>query len=276
MKEELKNITNLLFQAHGIDISIYDDSFLIKAAENRLSATNSSSFNDYFNYLKGNKEEVAVLLNSLNINFSEFFRNPLTFAYLEQVVLPALIEKKKKSKENEIRIWSAACAAGHEAYSIAILLDEIIENAKTNTKYRIFATDINQAELANALKGNYQNPALSKVNLKRIQTYFTHRGDNYTIAPQLKEHIDFSVFDLLTDQGVCPPASIYGNFDVVFCSNLLFYYKSEYQQQILEKVGGCLTSGGILVTGETEREIVKENGYREAYVNSGIFRKNRE
>lgn len=228
---------------------------------------------EYLNYLENCTEEGTVFRSRLINSYSEFFRNPLTFAYLEQVILPQLIEKKRIKKENEIRIWSAACASGQEAYSIAMLCDELIETKKTDMNYLIFATDIDPNELMKAQRGVYQSATLCKVTLKRIQTYFSLKDENYTISPQLRNQIDFSVFDLLSDQGSCPPASIYGNFDLVFCSNLLFYYKPEFRKRILEKIGNSLTKGGYLITGESEREIIKGNNYREVFVNSAIFQK---
>ncbi len=274
MNNKQRDVIALLLQAHGIDISMFDDSFLVKTIEKRTLATGNNSSSSYCNYLATNLNEANALVDSLNINYSEFFRNPLTFAYLEQIVLPELVEKKKKSKEKEIRIWSAACASGQEAYSIAILCDEIRERDKANIASHIFATDINQDELSKAQKGNYHIESLNKVSLKRTNTYFTRRGKTYTIAEKLQEHVDFSLFDLLSENGYCPPASIYGNFDLVFCSNLLFYYNPEHRQRILEKIAGSLASGGYMITGETEREIVKAFSYREIFVNSGIFKKN--
>ena len=203
-------------------------------------------------------------------NFSE---NPLTFAYLEQIILPSLLEKKKIKKENQIRIWSAACASGQEAYSTAILCDELIEAKKVDINYLIFATDVDPKVLEQAERGHYQPATLGKVTLKRIQTYFIRKGENYSIAPSIMSYVDFSIFDLLSGAGTCPPASIYGNFDLIFCSNLLFYYKPEYRIRMLEKIGNSLSSGGYLITSETEREIIKGNSYREVFVNSAIFQK---
>lgn len=228
---------------------------------------------EYLNALESSVEEATVFRRKLTNSYSEFFRNPITFAYLEQVVLPQLVEKKRIRKENEIRIWSAACASGQEAYSMAILCDELIETKKSDFNYLIFATDVDPDELLNAQKGVYNPATLGKVTLKRVQMYFSPDGDAYSIVPRLRNRIYFSAFDLLSDLGSCPPASIYGNFDLVFCSNLLFYYKPEFRIRILEKIGNSLSRGGYLITGETEREIIKGNNYREVFANSAIFQK---
>ncbi|MFA5848829.1 MAG: protein-glutamate O-methyltransferase CheR [Bacteroidales bacterium] len=273
MTGEVKIVSELLFVSHGMDVSKFDDSFLRKSLNKRMSALEIDSFGDYCLNIQTNKSEADAFFDSLNINFSEFFRNPITFAYLEQIIFPALIEKKRQNKQKEIRIWSAACAAGQEALSMAIIFDEILEASRENISCRIFATDINKEELENARKGVFMSSCLSKTTLRRIHSYFTQKGDNYTISPKLYQYLEFSVFDLLTDKGSCPPTSIYGNFDLVFCSNLLFYYKPEYRRVILEKAGYCLAPGGYLITGDSEREILKDHNYKEVFLNSGIFRK---
>jgi chemotaxis protein methyltransferase CheR len=275
MSKETEKCIHFLKEKYALDISIYDSTFLEKGVNFRMEVSFCKTIDDYILQLDHLPMELYELLGQLTNSCSEFFRNPLTFAYLEQIVLPSLISQKEKNQEKEIRIWSAACASGQEAYSLAILCDELIEAKKTNIGCRIFATDISQEELVKAKMGVFQSAAVSKVSLKRIQAYFTQIGETYTILSLLRNHIDFSIFDLLAEDGTCPPASIYGNFDLVFCSNLLFYYKPEYQQRILDKAMHCLASGGFLITGETEREIVKENNYCEVFANSGIFKKNK-
>ena len=272
MKTELENIASFLLSKHGLDISMYDESFLQTSLEKRRAFTHSSDINNYFEHLINSESETNSLLESLNINFSEFFRNPVTFAYLEQIILPLLIEKKRKSGEKEIRIWSAACSAGQEAYSAAILCDELLDR-NMDLSFRIFATDINPSELEKGQQGIYSANAVSKVSLCRIQNYFNVTGDSYAIIPALKTHIDFSVFDLLHKANGSPSASIFGNFDLVFCCNLLFYYKPEIRKRILEKTGACLAKGAYLITGESEREIIKGNYYREVFTASAIFQK---
>ncbi|MDD4921075.1 MAG: protein-glutamate O-methyltransferase CheR [Bacteroidales bacterium] len=269
----IEEIAQFLLQFRGIDMAVFEDGFLKKTLDHRLSVTGKNTYDSYLEYLKGNKTEIETLSDSLYIAFSEFFRNPLTFAFLEQVVLPLVIEKKKMANENELRVWSAACASGQEAYSFAMIFDDLNKSCKTNCHCRIFATDINQAELERAKVGIYHKNALNKVSLRRVQDYFTQKDENFILAPQLRNNIDFSVFDLLAKNGDSPPASIYGNFDLVFCSNVLFYYKPESQIRILKKLSNNLASGGYLITGETERDIVKGDTFREVYANSGIFQK---
>jgi len=275
MTSSIETYLNFFQTRYFLDLSVYDDAFLQNIINDRRRELALVTDGEYLNYLESSVEETAVFKSRLTNSYSEFFRNPITFAYLEQVILPQLIEKKKIRKEKEIRIWSAACASGQEAYSLAILCDELIKYTSADLTCRIFATDISQEALDLAQSGNYQSLSLSKVTLKRVKTYFSLKGENYCIIPEIKSNVDFSVFDLLSDLGSCPPASIYGNFDLVLCSNLLFYYKPDYRKSIIEKIGNCLAKGGYIITGETEREILSENYYREIFVNSAIFQKRR-
>ena len=273
MSKETDKCIHLMKVRYALDISMYETSFLEKVIQIRMTALSSETAEDYFLFLDKVPAESSEIIDQLSNSYSEFFRNPLAFTYLEQMIMPALIGQKIKNKEKEIRIWSAACASGQEAYSIAILFDETVESARTPMACHIFATDLKQAELDNAERGVYQTAAVHNVSLKRVNTYFSKQGESFTVARHLRDYIDFSVFDLLSEQCNCPAASIYGNFDLVFCTNLLFYYKQEYRKQIIDKAGNSLASGGYLITGETERDMVKEYNYREVYLNSGIFQK---
>jgi chemotaxis protein methyltransferase CheR len=273
MEIKNKNIAEMLELSYGKKVSAFDDTFVAKSLANRRSALGELSLDDYFNLLKENRSEAEILHDSLHIAYSEFFRNPLTFAYLEQLVLPLLIAKKKKKREKEIRIWSAACASGQESYSLAILLDEMNGNLTEKFNFRIFGTDNDENELSKARMGIFGINSINKVSLKRYHAYFIRNKDSYAVSPLLKSYLDFSYFDLLSDQRSCPTPSIYGNFDLVVCSNLLFYYKPESRKQILDKISNTMAHGAYLITGETEREILLKNNYQEVFENSAIFKK---
>ena len=224
MENTLLDIVELLKQSYGIDISVYEHSFLLKSLTDKRLGRPNLPISDYYTLLKTDHREASQFVESLHIGYSEFFRNPLTFSFLEQFILPQLWTNKKKMKETGIRIWSAACASGQESYSIAILLDEMVESLKEKPQISIFATDNNTEELEKAQKGIYDHNSLNKVTLKRIRNYFRPVGELYEISPTVRKYVDFSHFDLLSDQRSCPAPSLYGNFDLIFCSNLLFYY----------------------------------------------------
>lgn len=273
MTELKMKMTELLFQSHGIDISKYDDDFIEKSIIRRIQHNNCTTEKDYLSFFSENKMEGALFLDSLFISYSEFFRNSLTFAVLENIVLPGILLKNSNNKKKEIRIWSAACAAGQEAYSLAMLLNEHKSAEGRMINFRIFATDYSDAQVMQAQQGQFQSVALNNLNLKRVTQWFKKRGESYFVKPELKERIDFSVFDLSCEDHSCPPNSIYGDFDIVLCANLLFYYNAEFRKKIMDKARHCLAKGGYVITGETEREIMLRYNFEEVYPHSCIFRK---
>jgi chemotaxis methyl-accepting protein methylase len=301
MMSSNKEITDLLLRSHGVDISKYEDTFLDKSIQKRMTETDCGSLEDYCSFLEQDKSEGKLFLSSLHVSYSEFFRNPLTFAVLERIVFPGMLgcqeggrigESANRSigeseygsagvqekphthpltRKRELRIWSAACASGQEPYSLAILLEELKSLDSDNIGYRIFATDQDEAQINEARRGIYPAEALSNMNLRRLNRWFSENGDTYAVKPELKGNIDFSFFDLFSEDLSSPPGSIFGDFDLVICANLLFYYKKEYRKIILEKTGNSLASGGFLVAGETEREILMNYGYREVFPQSAVF-----
>ncbi len=273
MEKNINDIIEQLKHSYGIDISAYDHSFLLKSMADKRSGRSNLSISDYYTLLKNDRNEAFLFAESLHIGYSEFFRNPVTFAFLEQFILPQMWSNKKNTKESGLRIWSAACASGQESYSLAILFDEMAETLVEKPQISIFATDNNMEELEKAQKGFYDQGSLNKVALKRIRNYFTPFGDYYEISPKVRQYVDFSHFDLLSDQRSCPAPSLYGNFDLVFCSNLLFYYKPESRKAIIDKISKTMSPGAFLVTGETERDILLKCNFQEVYENSAIFKK---
>ena len=256
MNQELDNIIKAMARLHGRDLSLYDDVFLAKSLEKRLAATGIPTLTDYGELLAANGIEAETFFLSLSISYSEFFRNPLTFALLEQQVLPVLLADKERSGQKTLRIWSAGCAAGQEAYSLAILLNELTESRKHPVAFRIFATDNSVAALTAAHQGVYDAMELQNVRLKHLGKYFAGQGGTYKVLPELKCQVNFSVYNLVEEGSDSPSSSIYGDFDLILCSNLLFYYRPEIRQLILGKMHRVLVPGGYLVTGETERDII--------------------
>ena len=271
MRENNSIITELLIQQQGFDASRYDDSFLSKSLEKRISDTHCDSEEAYYTYLKQSPVEAQQFINSLSVCYSEFFRNPLTFSILERLILPSIIMQKAKSKQKEVRFWSAACASGQETYSLSMLLNEYANSNGEKISFRIFATDHSEQEIRVAINGQYSLSDLNNLNIRRLNKWFSVQGNNYIINDELKANIDFSVFDLFSEQFSSPPTSIFGDFDLIMCANLLFYYKPEYRKKIIAKISHCLSENGFLVTGETERDILTQSGFHEVYPHSGIF-----
>jgi len=176
----LDKIASILMQVHGIQVAMLDDAFLAKSIEKRMQAIDCDSFDSYCSDLEKNHDEGKALRKCLRIHYSVFFRDPLIFALLERVILPMIMSNKTAGNHKELRIWSAGCAAGQEAYSIAMLLEEKKFGIYQKMKYRIFATDLDEAVLAKARSGVFSASALRNVSLDSAQhstvgnCYITH------------------------------------------------------------------------------------------------------
>ncbi|MEI6347440.1 MAG: CheR family methyltransferase [Bacteroidota bacterium] len=275
MKNINRPIIELLIKLQGVDVSKYNDNFLNSLLQKRITETNSISLEGYFAFFEHTEMEQSQFVNSLYVSYSEFFRNSLTFSVLEQILLPKMLSTNSDSTRKELRIWSAACAAGQEAYSLAILLDEITNGGECKKDYRIFATDQDSKQVNEAQNGMYSVTAVYNMSMLRVNQQFENQNGCFYVKEKLKKNIHFSVFDLFDEQYSCPPSSIFGDFDIVVCSNLLYYYKPEFQKRIIEKVVNSLTHGGYLITSETERDIFISHGFNEVYPQSAIFQKNK-
>lgn len=272
MKKVNEDIVNLMFEKYALEISIFSDGFLEKAISSRMSATGVEKPAQYLNKLSDDQPEAMLFRDSLSNSYSAFYRNPLTFDLLYQFVLPKIAIDKEKEHDHEIRIWSAGCASGQEAYSLAMLADDIKSKTRASLKYRIFATDNLPGELETASKGLYTSDEIKNLPYKYVEKYLTRSGELFAINEDLKLNVEFSEYDLLDNNSTAPPASVFGDFDLVMCSNVLLYYKPSVQKIILEKFSRSICTRGFLVTGEAETGIVSTvRGFRHYLSPAAVF-----
>ena len=254
MNTLLEELIEQVKTSHGKDLSLYDSLFLEGVLKNRRTVLGLADLEGYMRYMEVNGLEVDSLMQALTVTYSQFFRDPFTFSLLQQSILPMLRNRKP---DTELRIWSAGCAGGQEAYSLAILLEDAIAIENKPIRYRIFATDISSSALYMGRQGKYCEDAVQNLTLRQIHDYFTKEGGDFSVNLRLQKQIDFSVYDLLDSSTAYPPQSIFGDFDLIFCSNLLFYYQPEIRVTILRKLTKALSAAGYLVTSETERGFVQ-------------------
>lgn len=263
--------------AHGLDIASFDEGYLLRSIEKRISSCNLRSIAEYPDFLAGDPQEVRILFNSLQNSFSEFFRDSLTFAGLEYIILPELIMQKRNRSQSEIRIWSAGCAAGQEAYSVAILLYELLSGNGRDLCCHIIATDNNPDGLEAGRQGFFPESALRQVSMDRLSKYFTRqKNGSYQVISPIRERVDFSRYDLLDENTSGPPAGIFGDFDLVLCSNLLIYYAPQPRRTIINRLRHSLAENGYLVTGVAEKDMLSDvHDLRRQSFSSSIFKRHR-
>jgi chemotaxis methyl-accepting protein methylase len=269
---DIQKLLELMQAEHGRDISVYDIAFLAQTLDQRKAAIAAPDRGSYLAHLAANALEAEEFTQALSNSHSEFFRNSLTFGYLEQIVLPALMNRPG---DPEIRIWSAGCAGGQEAYSLAMLLSELADRCGHRRGFRIFATDRSGAEVQGATRGIFDETALQNVRLRHLRAFFSRQNEAWVVVPELRDWIEFSEYDLLDEKTHCPPACIFGGFDLIFCANLLFYYRPEVRRRILNKLCQSLAPHGYFVTGEVERALVEPlKALKPLFLNAPIFQKN--
>lgn len=252
MNCKIKKILDYLQKQKGFDFSGYRRSMLERRINKRLLATETGNINQYFKYLINNQIEVDELIDALTINVSQFFRNHFVFEFISEKLAPRLIFGKLKKKEKYLRIWSAGCASGEEPYSLAIIFSEFLEKENLELDLRIFATDIDKKSLKSAKEGVYDFESIKEVKYGLLSKYFIQKNNSFEIVFKIKNMVNFSFYDLLEKKSYAPPESIFGNFDLVFCRNVLIYFNLEYQEKIFEKLHHSLAPKGYLILGEAE------------------------
>lgn len=230
----------------GLDLRHYRQELLRRRVALRIRANNLNSYSEYLRLLIRNPDEYTALFNVLCINVSEFFRDPevwITAKYL----LENVIRKKIRMEDRIIRIWSAGCASGEEAYSIAILLKEMLPEDMRSFFIKIYATDIDRDTIKNALKAEYQKDSVKNVDSKYLDRYFilTSGRQNYKLKQEIKDMVEFQYQDLTGEEYIT-------DTDVVFCRNVFIYYSLSLQEMILMKFYKSLSPKGYLVMGRVE------------------------
>ncbi len=248
----LNHILKLLAEKRGFDFSGYRRPMLERRTQKRMFKTNCGKPAEYLEYLQNNTEELDELIDAFTINVSNFFRNPLVFEYLERIVLHTIINSITLKKDELLRIWSAGCSRGEEAYSIAMAVNEFLKKEKTALDTIIFATDIDKKALSKGRSGVYDKQSLYNLKLGMAESYFKEESGKYIIDDELKKTVKFSFFNLLDINHIFPPESIYGSFDMVFCRNVLIYFERESQGVIFDKLYKSLKINGFLILGEAE------------------------
>lgn len=272
MNQELEKILSYLNEKRGFDFSGYRPPMIERRVGKRLLAVKSANFREYLSYLEEHPEELNSLIDVLTINVSRFFRETLTFEYIAARVLPAIVLRKAGSLDHSLRVWSAGCSTGDEPYSLAILINELMKKEDLKLDLNIFATDIDEGALKKAQEGKYSFEFIENVKYGFLKKYFTIEDDSYLLNPEIKELVKFSLYDILDKKTYAPPESVFGNFDLILCRNLLIYFQTEHQEIIFDKLFRALTVNGYLVLGETEtlppkyqRYFKKENEYCRIY-----------
>jgi chemotaxis methyl-accepting protein methylase len=221
--------------------------------DDRIAAAGAGGYGDYLNLLESSPREVDALVEALTIKVSSFFRDPLVFEFLGEVVLPSLLVERPEAADSGLRIWSAGCCNGEEPYSVAILLRDLARRVREPVDARIFATDVDENALARGREALYSRESLANVRLGLLESSFAPEGELYRVIPEIAGTVRFSLHDLAGPGTAAPSESVFGSFDLVLCRNVLIYFEAELQQRVFERLCWSLAPGGFLLLGPAER-----------------------
>ena len=225
-----------------VDFTYYKPSTITRRIERRMSVTQISDFEEYVEYLQNYPGEVTALYRDLLIGVTNFFRDPEAMQELEEKWLPELL---LRSQNREIRFWVAGCSTGEEAYTLAILVKEVMEKLSISRDVKIFATDIDKDAVVSASTGIYPESIIGDLNPKIVAKYFYHKEEKLQIARHIREMVVFAQHNVIKD----PP---FTNIDLISCRNLLIYLQPILQQKVFEMFNFSLNPDGLLFLGTSE------------------------
>ncbi|MDN5696943.1 MAG: hypothetical protein L0G70_03080 [Rubrobacter sp.] len=243
-QEPLEDFLEELRQRHGLDFKSYKEPTIRRRLARRLAATGTNSLREYRRYLDENSAEYGNLVNAFLIKVTEFFRDPEQFEYLREEVLPEVIQRARDGGQ-QLRVWSAGCATGEEAYSLAILISEALGHEAGNFNVRIFATDLDASAVNFARRGVYPPSALSGLTNEQILSHFDEEDGHYRVKKSIRSMIVFGEHDLVQ-------RSPFPQLDLVVSRNVLIYFTNVLQRRTLQLFAYSLKDGGYLMLGKAE------------------------
>ena len=241
----LEKIVILLRIHTGHDFSLYKKSTMYRRIERRMGIQQIHKITDYVRFLQDNPHETELLFKELLIGVTSFFRDPQSWESLKKMVIPSIIAAKASG--SVVRAWVAGCSTGEEAYSLAMVLMEVITSLKPagNLKIQIFATDLDKDAIEKARRGTYPCNIAVDVSPDRLQLFFEQDNPGYRIKSEIRETLVFASHNVTMD----PP---FTKVDIIVCRNLLIYLEPELQKKILNLFHYSLNPGGVLFLGSAE------------------------
>jgi two-component system CheB/CheR fusion protein len=261
----LKALLDDVREHNGIDFSHYKRPTIERRLQRRFYATGQTNVRDYLHYLHLHPEEYNHLVATFLIKVTEFFRDTDLFTALQKQVLPDLIAQARE-RGNELRIWSAGCATGEEAYSLAILVAEALGDELERFNVQIFATDLDEDAVAFARRGIYPRASVASLPTELLNRYFVKLDGTYQVTKLLRRQIIFGQHDL----GHRPP---FPHMDLVVCRNVLIYFTAELQRRALQLFAFALRNGGFLALGKAETIKPVESAFTPAHRVLKLYRR---
>jgi two-component system CheB/CheR fusion protein len=253
-----------LKDTRAFDFSVYKPTTLSRRIEKRMGSIGIKDYGDYIDYLEVHPDEFAELFNSILINVTAFFRDPETFEYIRKTIIPDILSAKEH--DDPIRVWSAGCASGEEAYSVAILLGEALGPRGYRDRVKIYATDIDEDALAAARHAVYSEKQIEAVPPPLREKYFDRAGSRWSVKKEHRRSVIFGRHELLDDAPI-------SRVDLLLCRNTLMYFNQDAQSRIVSRFHFALRDGGYLVLGKAEMLLNFTGVFEPIDIKRRVFRK---
>lgn len=250
---EFNRFSRLVQDLCGIKMPPVKKTMLEARLRKRMRALGLGSFKEYWKYIdsvEGKRNEIIHMIDVVTTNKTDFFREPAHLEYLYNSALPDLLKDRGDDNRSNVRVWSAGCSTGKEAYSIAMVMSEYSRNVR-KLNFSILGTDISTDVLEKAAKGIYKQEKADTIPTEYRKRYLLKSKDPekqlIRVAPEIRSLVSFGRLNFLDED--------YGfkaDFDIVFCRNVIIYFDRENQQRILRRICSHIVSGGYLFTGHSE------------------------
>jgi len=262
---DFERLLQYLRETRGFDFSGYKRTTLLRRIAKRMTHVGVNSHGAYLDYLQANPDEFAALFNTILINVTSYFRDAAAWEYLRAEILPTIIESK--ARYEPIRVWSAGVASGEEAYSVAMLLSEVLGASEYRERAKIYATDVDEDALTHARQGRATQKDLEEVPASLREKYFEPEGnDQYLLRGELRRSIIFGRHDLVQDAPI-------SRIDLLICRNTLMYFEPEAQARILARLHYALSEKGYLFLGKAEMLLRRDTLFVPVDLKQRIFSK---
>ncbi len=242
----LSGINRILLQIRtstGHDFSLYKKSTITRRIQRRMSQNGIESTEGYIRYLKEHPSEITALFKELLINVTNFFRDPEAFVALKKDILPPLL--MDKPDDYIFRVWVAGCATGEEAYSIAIVLRELMDENRYPFRVQLYSTDLAEDAIATARAGFYPPNIAPDVSPERLRRFFIKEDGGFRVKKDIREMLVFAVQNVIKD----PP---FTKLDLLSCRNLMIYLEPELQNRLIPAFHYALKPAGVLFLSPSE------------------------
>jgi two-component system, chemotaxis family, CheB/CheR fusion protein len=261
---DLEELLYFVRDSRGFDFTGYKRSSLTRRIRKRMADVGIDEYLDYRDLLETSADEFVSLFNTILINVTGFFRDGESWSYLQREVVPKLLARL--GPDDEIRVWSAGCSSGEEAYTLAIVFAEAIGIEQCVRRVKIYSTDVDDEALREARSGNYPASSLESVVEPLRAKYFEAHGDRFAIRSDLRRRVIFGRHDITRDAPI-------SRLHLLVCRNTLMYFNVEAQSKIVDRFTFALNDGGCLFLGKAEMLLVDGNRFDVLSMRHRVFRR---